>query len=165
MDGLTKIDHDLPDFGMSPRDLDGALTAAGFIELNSKNLHGISKVGEVIKNMGAIKIGRTKLLLSDEQITRVFQHCEGMLTTDCDKPDSDVIDMDQRIQVLQVMNSLAVSRVKAAEALINSAKVDLSDHAKTAGILPSFMPRAKSMTVVTADVILDEPQRPPDGNT
>src|SRR5262245_6922323 len=123
MDGLTKIQHDLPDWGMSPREIDGALADSGFVELSTRGFVGMGRVGEVIKNVGAIKIGRTKLLLSDEQMSRVFGYCEELIRKDCDIDESLAVDMDQRITLLQTMNNLAVSRAKAAEAMINSAKI------------------------------------------
>jgi len=147
----------LPEFPVSPVLFDMAATEAGFVGLKASKLLSLGVVGEAVKKMGAVKIGRSSLLLSDEQVDRTFKLCEDLIRgPHSGETDGLEVTVDQRLAALSLMNHLASSRARMAEAMIRSATVDLSDSAKPAGGIPSFVPKAKSVPVVTAEVILEE---------
>jgi hypothetical protein len=128
---------------------------AGFIAFNGKHLAASAVVGAGIKKLGAVKIGRSRLMLSDEQMDRTFQWCEQLLANrpvtnsdgdvciyEGDEPDTEG-KFENKLEVLKVMAQISRARSANANKLIESAKVDMSDGSKPSGISASFMPGQK----------------------
>ena len=128
---------------------------AGFISFNGRHLSASAVVGAGIKKLGAVKIGRSRLMISDEQMDRTFQWCEQLLANkpvtnsegdvviyEGDEPDSEG-SFENKIEVLKVMAQISRARSANATRLIESAKVDMSDGSKPSGIAASFIPGQK----------------------
>ena len=151
---------ELPDFGIRPEVFDIAARDAGFTTINAKSLGSSAIVGSAIKQLGAVKIGRSKLLLADEQIDQTWHFCKYLI--DPDGPMAMVIETMEpkdKIAILNTMAKLAHARGRNAQRLIESAEIDMSDGSRPQGIAASFLPGQKAVPSTAVQININ-PHKP-----
>lgn len=113
-----------------------AAKAAGFTLVNAGALKSAGVLGEFIKSVGAIHLGRARLALNLERIDRALDFC-GEAVKGVDDPDA-------MIGLLKVQADLIGKSNSAAELLIKSAQQAAEAEATEKGLqLPGFAPGAK----------------------
>ena len=145
----------LPDFGIDPAAFDIMARDAGFALVNARGLAASAVVGQAVKNLGAVKIGRSKLLLADEQMDQTFLFCKMMI--DPDGPGAmlgEEMTPKERVAILKTMAQIAHARGRNAQRLIESAQVDMSDGSRPQGIAASFLPGQKAIPSAAVQINL-----------
>jgi hypothetical protein len=135
----------LPDFAVNLDEFRINCAQAGLVTVNAQALMSSAVVGAALKQLGCIKVGRSKLMVADEKLDKIFQLAEGLvsrkldldLPVDVQQPETT---QDDKVKLLQVMVMVAKYQSANAARLIESAAMDSSDgHTKTGGA-PSFLP-------------------------
>lgn len=111
--------------GLDRRVVERAAGDLGLKRLNLSGLAAAASMGDTVKKLGALKIGRSIVLLSADRALDGVTDCDDFLTVAKDEK--------QRASVLGVKAQLLKIAVQSGEALIDSASVDQSDDAKPPG--------------------------------
>jgi hypothetical protein len=148
--GKSEADLPLMDFPMEADTLDRACQQAGFTALNANAVMASAVVGDALKKVGAVKIGRARLMLADENIDTAIGRVEHLLSSPDVKP-------ELKVEIMKVVGHLIGRKIVVAKAMISSAQIDMSDGAKVTSVIPSFLPRAKVVPFDQAPVTVDVP--------
>jgi hypothetical protein len=149
-DGTNEPQLPIMDFPMDPSICNKAFRAAGFTSLSAEAIGASALIGDVLKKLGAVKIGRSGLLLADEKINIFIGRIEQIL-------DQATLSEDMRLELIKVITHLIGRKIIANKAMINSAQIDLSDGAKMTSVIPSFLPKAKVVPFDASPVTIDAP--------
>lgn len=139
--------------GIDRRVVEQAAKDFGLKRLNLSGLAAAASMGDAVKKLGALKIGRSIVLLSADRALDGVQDCDTFLETAADEK--------QKASVLGVKAQLLKIAVQSGTSLIDSASVDQTDDAKSPGArAPS---RGHQVPVVFAQTanISAPPQLPP----
>ena len=149
--GLPNLSINLDEFNLNCRE-------AGLTEVSAGTLMSNARVGQALRELGAIKIGRTKLLVSDERLGKVFQLAESMVTRklDLDLPPEaqpPLPSVDDKVRLLTLMMMTAKAQSSNAAKLIESSDLDGTDGAKRSSA-PSFLPGKAVVMDIDAEMSL-----------
>ena len=137
-----------PDLGVDVDEFNMIAAEAGFSTLRAKKLLSLSRVGDITKNLGSVKIGRSTLLLSDEQADEFIAELRNLIS-------SGDIEPELKLSAIRAVNDLISNRIRVAKQLIASAMVDQTDGAKASSPIPSFLPRVQVVPAGHGGPIVD----------
>lgn len=98
-----------------------------------KKLGQIQGLGRYLKQLGAVAVGRTYLLMALDRISDAVDSCVVF--------DALSTDPEIKVSILKVRASLLASQISGASRMIQSAKVDASDSTQSIRRSSSFGPR------------------------
>lgn len=117
------------------RQAKAAAKALGLSVVKIARLGASKELGAFISQLGVVKIGRTMLATTAEQLQETIVQCDKFL-------ESDDTDPELRAQVIQTKKELLGQYITVANSMIKSAQVDASDGADAALPTLPFMPGA-----------------------
>src|SRR5262245_58027900 len=103
-DGSNSIDLPMIDFPLSPQVFDEACRELGYTKISARTMMANATVGEAIKKLGVVKLGRSTLLLANDSLDSMISYCGELLgkasTTD-----------ELRLETLKVAGSLISRKI------------------------------------------------------
>lgn len=117
---------------ISNKQAETAAKALGFSVVKVKRLAASKDLGTYISQLGVVKIGRTMLAFTAEQLQDTIEQCNKFLADDSDP--------ELRAQVIQTKKELLGQYITVANSMIKSAQVDASDGADAAIPSTPFLP-------------------------
>lgn len=129
---------------MTQEEAEAAAKRAGFTIVKARKLAGQKELGEFITQQGVVKIGRSMLAFSAENLANSIEQCDELLEK--------LEDPESRASLMQTKQHLQQSYIKVAESLIKSAEVDASDGADAGVLANSFAPRQSVVPAVAVQI-------------
>lgn len=135
-----------PSLDIDVSEIDKAAQELGITRISGKKIRAHRVIGDALKRAGAIKVGRSNLLVVQENMNAAMEELDELSQGDfaMEKPSF-------RLAVLQTKVQLASAQAKAAYDFIRSAEVDQSDDAGAAQGFQPFAPRTPVGPVIKAE--------------
>lgn len=132
---------------ISKRQAEAAARALGLSVVKIKRLAASKELGAWVSQLGVVKIGRTMLAMTADQLQETIAQCDKFLAEEGTDP-------ELRAQVIQTKKELLGQYITVANSMIKSAQVDASDGADASLSAMPFMPGQIVIPATNAQVNL-----------
>jgi hypothetical protein len=130
---------------ITAKEAESAAKALGLSVVKVRRLSASRELGTFISQLGAVKIGRTMLAMTAEQLTDTIEQCDKLLA-------DGELDPELRASVITTKKELLSQYIQVANSLIKSATVDASDGADAAIPNLPFLPGQVVIPATNAQV-------------
>ncbi len=108
-----------------------AAHALGMTNLNAGALRAMHTMGSMIKRVGAVKVGRSQMLIGQANAQSAINHCLQLV--------ADVEDPALRLAALQVQSKLIASQIRGGYDMVRTAEIDVDEDGGGASKAPPFV--------------------------
>lgn len=125
---------DVPSLDLDASEIDKAAKALGFNKVRTREIAAAGVVGNAIRKVGAIRVGRTQMLLATENIQETIQQLDDRIALTSDP--------EQAIRLLEIKAKFTGQQAETGFRLAKTAEIDHTDDAgPPSGYASGFQPK------------------------